>query len=321
MTRQNKLLFKILLASILIFALSLAFSKKERSAHKSIESAILNPSYKNEVNLIEIETREGSSITLKRHGDFWLLSNTFENGNEICTIADSKIISSLLENAGKIRNIYRISDKESDYNSLGLGKNTETCITISQNNIKMYTKVHFGHSDSFTNRIYFRSEASNIVYETQNDFHQYLTSEPNYWSEGTITPEITNPVQFSLKTNEEFIQESSNTKALDEKSPEFTSKSNTLLSLRHGQIWPESTINSANIISTLSIQDGSGRLAEVKFFKMQIGDNESYFYKKSIQASPVDSQENIFAFYSENAVYEISAWTYERIKSIFTQKN
>ena len=47
----------------------------------------------------------------------------------------------------------------------------------------------------------------------------------------------------------------------------------------------------------------------------------SYYYKKSVSPSQIDSQETAFAFYSENAVYEISSWTYERIKSVFTQKN
>ena len=88
MTKQNKLLFKILLASILIFALSLAFSKKERSMQKSIESAILNPSHKSEVSLIEIETGESGSIALNKQGDFWLLSTEGEKGQTICTIAD-----------------------------------------------------------------------------------------------------------------------------------------------------------------------------------------------------------------------------------------
>lgn len=319
MTNQNKLLFKILLASILIFAFSLVFSKKERSTQKSVESAILNPSHKNEVNLIEIESGEGSQITLKKQGDFWLLSKTIENGNEIYTLADSKIITALLENASKIRKIYKITEKESDYLSLGISEKQKTSISFSQNSDKLYTKVYFGHSDSIKNRIYFRSDSSKTVYETENDIHQFLTKDLNYWSEGGIVPEIKNTVQITLKVEADSKQSiSPRTITLDEKSKDFQSKSHTLLSLRHGNILSEET-SSIKKISTLTLQDGNGRIAKIDFFEKREGFTDSseisYFYKKSVTPSQIDSQENIFAFYSENALYEISAWTYERIQS------
>lgn len=329
MTKQTKLLFKILLASILIFVLSLAFSKKERSVPKSVESAILNPSHRNEVNLIEIESGEGSSVTLKKQGEFWLLSKAFENGNEICTLADSKIISSLLENAGKIRNIYKISEKESDYLSLGISENQGTSISFSQNNNRMYTKVHFGYTNSLKNRIYFRSEASKAVYETENDIFQFLTTETSYWSEGQIAPEIKNPVQITLKTEKDSEQNfSPRTITLDEKTEKFQSKSHAILSLRHGKVSPLDSSDSLKKISILTLQDGNGRLSRIDFFVKwadaegdsinQLSEKEiSYFYKKTVTPSQIDSQENIFAFYSENALYEISAWTYEKITSLF----
>ena len=323
MTKLNNFLLKILLASILIFGLSLIFSRNAKSAPKALESALLNPKYEGEVNIITIQAQEesvstnkkgNSQITLKKQGDFWLfLKSTEESNEEICAIADSKIVDSLLEKAASLRSLYKITDKEKDYLSLGVSENAESTLSFSKNNDKLYTKVHFGHSDSLKNRIYFRSEGKKTVYESQNDFEQYLNTDINYWSEGEIIPEITNPVQLSFKMNESSIAQSSKMKKLDEKSANFASKSNTLLSLRHGQIWSETTINSENYISTLTVQDGSGRLAKLDFFKIQNGDDESYFYRKSIQPSPVDSQENTFAFYSEKAAYEISAWTYEKI--------
>ena len=323
MTKLNNFLLKILLASILIFALSLIFSRNEKSAPKALESALLNPKYKGEVNMITIQAQEksvstnkkgNSQITLKKQGDFWLFSKfTEESNEEIFTIADSKIIDSLIEKAASLRSLYKITDKERDYLSLGVSENAESTLAFSKNNDKMYTKVHFGLSNSLKNRIYFRSEGKKTVYESQNDFEQYLNTDINYWSEGKIIPEIKNPVQISFKTNEGSVGQPPKTITMDEKSSGFASKSKALLSLRHGKIWPETTINSENYISNLSVQDGSGRIAKLDFFKIQNGDDESYFYRKSLQPSPVDSQENIFAFYSEKAAYEISAWTYEKI--------
>ncbi len=356
LTKLNNFLLKILLASILIFGLSLIFSRNEKSAPKALESALLNPKYKGEVNMITIQAQEksdstnkkgNSQINLKKQGDFWLFSKfTEESNEEICAIADSKIIDSLIEKAASLRRLYKITDKERDYLSLGISENAESTLAFSKNNDKLYTKIHFGLSNSLKNRIYFRSEGKKTVYESQNDFEQYLNTDINYWSEGEIIPEITNPVQISLVIRESpaLSQESGSQKSgkitLDEKSENFAQKSRTLISLRHGAITGEKQ-SSLKRLSTLQIHDGSGRIARIEFFeKMDAfidsavnplstteGKNQSpesassYYYKKSVSPSQIDSQETAFAFYSENAVYEISSWTYERIKSVFTQKN
>lgn len=315
MKNLDKILIKFLILSLILFVFSLFFSKNGKNTPKAIDSAILNPRHSSEISQIEINVpyQEDGSIILKKQGDFWLLEKTLVSNEKIISQADSAIIESFIKNSSKIRKLYKVSDKSSDYESFSVSENSGIMVVFTGNDNRLYTKVHFGHSDSLKNRIYFRSEASKITYECENDFQQYLTAETNYWSEGKIIPEIKNPVQISFKTNEGSVGQPSKTIALDEKSASFSIKSKALLSLRHGQIWSETTINSENYISTLTVQDGSGRLAKLDFFKIQKGDDESYFYRKSIQPSPVDSQENIFAFYSEKAAYEISAWTYEKI--------
>ena len=320
MTKENRLLFKILLVSVLIFAFSLIFSKKDRNAAKSVESAILNPSHKSEVSLIEIGTGESGAITLKKQGDFWLLSKEGEKGQTICTIADSKIINSLIENAAKIRKMYTISDKEADQDTFGLSDTLGTSISFLKNAENLCTKVHFGYEDSLKNRIYLRSYNNTSIYECENDFHQFLYAETNYWSEGEIFPEIENPVKITLKINEGSEVSPEKTLTLDEKSPNFAQKTGTLLSLRHGNISEpkdnshEETGKSGKSRAILTIQDGNGRIARLTFYALQDG---SYFYTKNVTPSEIDSQETRFALYSENAAYEISEWTYKRIISLF----
>ena len=315
MKNLDKILIKFLILSLILFVFSLFFSKNGKNTPKAIDSAILNPKHSSEISQIEINVpyQEDGSIIFKKQGNFWLLEKDLPSGEKIISQADSAIIESFIKNSSKIRKLYKVSDKSSDYESFSVSENSGIAVSFAGKNSKMYTKVHFGHSDSLKNRIYFRSEASKITYECENDFQQYLTTETNYWSEGKIIPEIKNPVQISFKINESSVGQPPKATTLDEKSASFSTKSKALLSLRHGKIWPETTINSENYISTLTVQDGSGRIAKLDFFKIQKGDDESYFYRKSIQPSPVDSQENTFAFYSEKAAYEISAWTYEKI--------
>ena len=330
MKKIDRLLLKLLAASAILFLFSLVFSNKGKSAQKSVESAILNQKYKNEVAEIEI-TEKGEagseSITLAQHGDFWLLTKKDESTNsELCTVADKKIINSLIENAIKIRKMYTISDRAADYDSLGLGEENATTLTFLKNDGTLFTKTHFGHADSLKNRIFIRSERSKTAYECENDFQQYLTTETNYWSEGEILSEIKNPVQITLETHATLKADESSgilgKPTLSEKSDGFATKTHTLLSLRHGTILNEEVTTNAIKIAELTAQDGNGRIARITFFEKteNASDEEaeqSYFYTKAVTPSEIDSAETRFAFYSEHAAYEISAWTFTRIKSAF----
>ena len=330
MKKIDRLLLKLLAASAILFLFSLVFSNKGKSAQKSVESAILNQKYKNEVAEIEI-TEKGEagseSITLAQHGDFWLLTKKDEQTNsELCTLADTKIINPLIENAIKIRKMYTISDRTADYDSLGLGEKNATTLTFLKNDGTLFTKVYFGHADSLKNRIFIRSERSKTAYECENDFQQYLTTKTNYWSEGEILPEVKNPVQITLETHATLKADESSgilgKPTLNEKSDNFTSKAHALLSLRHGTILSEEVTTNAIKIAELTAQDGNGRIAQITFFEKTenaFGEEaeQSYFYTKSVTPSEIDSAETRFAFYSERAAYEISAWTFSRIKSAF----
>ena len=326
MKKIDRLLLKLLAASAILFLFSLAFSNKGKSAQKSVESAILNQKYKNEVAEIEITEKDeagSESITLAQHGDLWLLTKKDESTNsEFCTLADKKIINSLIENAIKIRKVYTISDRTADYDSLGLGEKNATTLTFRKNDGTLFTKVHFGHADSLKNRIFIRSERSKTAYECENDFQQYLTTKTNYWSEGEIFSEIKNPAKITLILNEGSEASAQKTLVLDEKSDNFTSKAHALLSLRHGTILSEEVTTNAIKIAELTAQDGNGRIARIAFFEKTenaFGEEaeQSYFYTKSVTPSEIDSAETRFAFYSEHAAYEISAWTFVRIKSAF----
>ena len=334
MKKIDKILFKILIAAIFIFVFSMIFSNKAKNAPKAIESAILNPSHKNEVGLIEIEeTSENGNdkIRLKKQGDFWLLFKTDDDGkSEICSFADKKIINALLENASKIRKIYKIGDiKNNDsfiINNIS-HKNEKFSIAFYQNDSRLYTKVQFRDENSLKNRINFRSEGSKIIYECENDFHQFLNTGTNYWSEGEIFPEIENPVEIKFLKNERSEVSGRKIFVLGEKSENFSSKSRMILSLRHGKI-SNCKGEIFNSFAKLTIQDGSGRIANIEFFEKSMQNEKTiespefeFFYKKNIIPSEIDSQENAFAFYSENAIYEISAWTYEKIKSLFLEEN
>ena len=356
MKKIDRLLLKILAASAVIYTISVIFSNDKKNAEKPVESAILNPKYKNEVREIQIQKNSGGEteeITLKKRGDFWLLEKDFPEaeeaakspGEKITAISDGKIIESLIEKSTKIRKMYKISDNDKNYRSFGLSDGSAISVSFLKNDGSLYTKIDFGYADSLTNRIYLRSLISETVYATENEFSQYLTTDSNYWSEGEFFPEIKNTVKISLELKktesqkslkesaldekirssmlksviEENPSETAQKIVLDEKSPDFAEKSRKLLSLRHGKVRPQSALDSSFLIATLTVEDGSGRISVVDVFEVSgevepaAGEN-SYFYRKRIVPSPADSNETAFALLAEDAVYEISGWTWGRLQ-------
>lgn len=352
MKKIDRLLAKFLAATVILFAVSLVFSKKEKNAPKAVQSAILNQKYKNEVSEIEIAKNGGQGsdkITLKKMGDFWLLTAQDKtNGREFCTIAEVKIVTSFLKNCAKLRSMYTISDRISEYNLFSVDENNGTIVSFLLGDGIMCTKVYFGAVNPLKNRIYLRSESISTVWECENDFQQFLTTDSNYWLAGELLPEITNPVSL-------IFTENGKTLSLDEKSDGFSAKARTLLSLRHGAVRSEEISHDAELedgvetaesfangaelsdrtenaesfvsniaVATLTVQDGNGRLARIEFFEEQDSDGkegeESYFYTKSVTPSEIDSPETRFALYAEQAAYEISAWTFERVRNVLISR-
>ena len=320
MKKIDLILLKILAASLLLYLISLVFSPERANSQKSIESAILNQKYKNDIQKILLKKNDENDATkeieITKHGDFYLLSESESNIN---CLADSKIIASLLENAVKIRKFYKISQKSSDSALFLTDEKSAFSIAFYADSDNAVSQVFFGAEDSLKNRIYLRSKNSNAVYECENDFHQYLTIEKKYWAEGKIFAESGSPVQIDFeKLNQNGIP--SEILKIDDKSEDFQKKSEYLLSLRHGNITDEVPLGFQKV-TVLKLQDGNGRIVKIEFFQSAEntgeGDSNSYYYIKSVIPSPIDAQSTAFAFYSENAVYEISAWTYGKIRDLF----
>ena len=314
MRRIDRTLTKILAVSCVVLALSVIFPSRERRAPKPVLSALLSKKRADSIRAVEIQ-RDGGRILLKNHGEFWVLSKQ-DDGGEITTCADKKIISSLITNFTNIIKMYKISDSKGDFDSFFLRGDSAASVSFLTDDDNVSTKIYFGDYYPLTNRIVVSSDSSGAIYEAEDSFHQYLTTDINYWSEGRIIAETGSPVQISFSRYDGAAALSPVT--LDEKSDDFRSVAETLLSLRHGSVLGAGGAPGGGRVSSLVVQGGGGRIARLDFFAgAEREDEVSYFYTKSVVPSEADPQETRFALYSESAVYEISGWTYERILGLF----
>lgn len=314
--KLNKVLFIIAVISSIFFVLSFFFSKTKASAPKVTKTAFLNPKYEEAVTSITIGTKNAWLVLDKNNkiNGFWFAHNEFfdESGNLISvsktTLADSKLVKTLLSNSSKIRNIRKISDKKSDFEKLELSPSNSTWIVFSDAE-KSLSKIFFGISDSLSktrtfctnppkNRI-FPKENSVSAYETEDNLSQFLTTDIDYWADGEIFSEIESPETIKFSYPEKNIDFSMNSS-----SPDFASISHSILSLRHGKV---QDFSKSEKIAELRVYDGSSKITTIEFFKA----DSVYFLKKT------HISEYYEPFYDS---FEISEWTFNRIVENFIKK-
>ncbi|WP_191016277.1 hypothetical protein [Treponema zioleckii] len=300
----NRILYFVCGIGAILFAFAIFLPKNGKSLPKPFKSALLNPQYRNTVDSISIE-KDGKKIALEKSGEFWLAIS-----DDTTILAENKIVDSLLDEATKIRNLYKISAGKTSWEQLSLGEENATKITFAKKSDRVYTKSYFGVQNSITNRLALRTITTDSAYETENSFQQFLTTDINYWGIGEIFTEIENLTQVTLSIE-------GKTKTLSSDNEDFGAKSHDLLSLRHGKINSESSIGTEPPVASITAQSGNGRYVKIDFYKASDNPEIDYLYTKKVYPSKIDSTEAQFAFNQQKNACEVSNWTFNRIKEIF----
>ncbi len=323
----NKILFVIFCFSIAVFVLTFFFSNDSFSKQQSIDSALLNPKYKNDVSLIAIQggaSENENEISIKKIDEFFFVQQDGKND-----FADSKVIGLLLNNFTKIRKLYKIS--KNDYNNVE--KNIHKNSFISAESLKNNTgygdfsfkgKIvsFYDSKNSLISQICFSSQnqllnritifASGTFYEIEDDVSQFLTQNFNYWADGSIFLEIKNPVKMTYSLNGTKDSDSTRQISFSDENIAFQAVKSEILTLRHGNK-SDAQFDFASCYSSLRIEDGRGLTSIMSFQKMSDG---NFICSKKIFSSELNSQ-NLKSLQSINAVYEISSWTLKKIESAF----
>ncbi len=325
----NKLLFIVFCFSALIFILTFFFSNDSFSRQKSVDSALLNPKYKNDVSLILIqdgtdENKDGSEISIKKTGETFFVQQDGKTD-----FADQKIIGLLLNNFTKIRKLYKISSN----NYKDVKKNAQNIKPILDNSLKNNTtyenfssqkkiisfydsknsllpQICFSSQNQLLNRITIFS--SDVFYEIEDDVSQFLTQNFNYWADGSLFPEIKNPVKITYSFHKLEDSASLSQISFSDEDSAFSALKSEILALRHGNE-SDTQFDFSSVYSSLRIDDGSGLVSVLSFQKMPDG---NFICSKKIFSSESNSQTQK-SFQSINAVYEISSWTLKKIESVF----
>ena len=204
----------------------------------------------------------------------------------------------------KLRSLYKISDSFDKNNAYF---DEEICTIRYYLEGGKFYEVYFGKQDFAFSSRYFKSDASDVVYQMDNSLDKYLSASVQIWSDPYLVSRAIMQEMTGMDVQRILVKDRFGTKTMDPLSEDFSEKARKLLELRHGGF----KINSGNLQSesdlTLTFEFGNKWEAELSFYPTNDPDND--YNIKAVYKIPQINKTFIFET-------KISAWTYNKISEM-----
>ena len=297
MKKGDFLLIFALLALSFTYFLSFPISKKKEEKRESVKTSLINPKNAEKITGFLLSDSE-KQLQINKKQDLWFIEA--EENPKLCIPADSQKVEKLLNNLTTVRNMYKISDNLPKGNSFGFSAPSSFTFRYFYNDT--FDDIIFGNQDFSLNSRYIMSGRNTKVYEINNEFQTYLSTNSQFWAEAYL---ISHQI---LKNNTE---NSLQRVIFNGKSLKADANTAKIMELRHGGLADFLTAN--EIIS--------GRKKAEAELKLEFGDKSLVICEFfSVNASDLYWIVKNSYYLSDNKKYttysKISDWTYNRIKEI-----
>lgn len=171
---------------LVLFAASFIFKSKSNTI-ETRETVLLNATSLKSVSSIVITdgSSDGASVTLIRNDSFW--SGTDSVTGTVWP-ADSQVVRNLMDVLVNVRTVRVKAVSENSWEDLGIDDKNAFSVKILDENSNELLSLFFGHVDSLTQRIAFRTSKDNTSYETDFDIRSYLNSNSSFWVDPFLFP-------------------------------------------------------------------------------------------------------------------------------------
>ena len=263
---------------LILFVSSFVF-KSKRNAIETKQTVLLNSSSLESISSIVLfdGVNEGKSVTLNRNDSFW--SGTDSVTGTVWP-ADSQTVRNLIETLIQVRNVRVKAVSQNAWADLGIDEENAFSIRILDNKSNELLSLYFGHSDSLTQRMAFRTSKDVTAYETDFDIRSYLNAESSFWADPFLFPVF---VSGSASVNMQS-------------------------SYRHGLMLPVSTLPEQPV-NTMRKTFENGARAVFSVYETE----DDFIVVPQFYASQSASQTEQDAVRKCNYRYSLSQWTYEHI--------
>jgi hypothetical protein len=313
MNKTEKILFVVsLFFTAGIFSVTILNRKIKQT--QPIEMVLLKAEA-DSVNRIEIKKGSAPASIIQREGDLWFC---LSDDATVRACANKIMIYNLISEFKKNRKLYTISYSNNSWESLDLTEKQSSVITMYGNNFNMCTKLYIGKQIPLTNGIAIRSDKNIKSFETTDDFSVFLSKDINFWLDPFILAGLDVSPENSI-TVLAWNDTTSLNHHLHEGDLNFPAAAQLLPELRHGAFRDENILFH-DFFSELTIETGNGRILKISFYPEKNTadpDITTYLAKSSFIPSPVDSGSTKKVLLELHPCFEISEWTFDKIKNLF----
>lgn len=285
--KTNLILSLILAILVIIFFVGINNLKYKDSSNKYVNSALLNPKYFNQIKVIQFD----DDLFVKKINDQWQVEF---DGKKYP--ADTNKIEDLLKTFTKTIKMYKKS-----YNKGILSINN--CIlfytsldTFSES--QSVSALKFGQADFTNSKIDITNLKTNVVYQTENYFSDYINPSVEFFVRKDFIPESVS--KDSSKIQEilikDFVQNKNLILQKSNKNQEdlFYKKLNQILLLRSDDL-------------QINLTDEISKLNPVVKVQLELGNNTTSGF------SVYQLENKYYVQTQDNFVFGISDWTFNRI--------
>ena len=285
--KTNLVLILFLAILVIIFFVGINNLKYKDSSNKYVNSALLNPKYFNQIKVIQFD----DDLFVKKINDQWQVEF---DGNKFP--ADTNKIEEMIKTFTKTIKMYKKSYTKGilSINNCILFYTSLDAFSKSQS----VTALKFGQADFTNSKIDITNLKTNVVYQTENYFSDYINPSVEFFIRKDFIPEsvsrdsskIQEIIIQDFAQNKIFVLQKSNKNKLES----FYKKLNQILLLRSDDL-------QINLIDEIS------KLNPVVKVQLELGNNTTSGF------SVYKFDNKYFVLTQDNLIFGISDWTYNRI--------
>jgi hypothetical protein len=308
MDKKNKILFVTAFILSITFAVSFPILS-QKNKRNVIKSSLINQKYESQITEFSIYSNNNdikNGIVIFKQNECWFVKDI--NYTQQAIPCNVEKIKSFINNLIKVRNMYKISDSNTQNSSYGFSSSDTIHINYNIDG-NLINEILFGSMDFSKTSRYIMPVSNLSIFEVDSSFEQYLNPSVSVWAEPYIISKV-----LSKNINPSDIQqlyiynENKRMTAYDSKTPEFNTKIEKLFEFRHGGISYELIENKEPVFS-LKTENGDG-----SSIKMDIYTAEENNYCVHLQYFPslLNNDKTVYSSY-----VKISKWTFNSINELF----
>ncbi len=264
---------------LMLLILSLVFSTG-KNVPVSMESALLNPKYTDDVCVIEItdcSSSDKDKVVMTRRGSFWTGTSSISDYT-MAWPCDTQTVNNFILSNSKIEKMNKVGENSRSWKRLGVDESN--CILVSMYNDSgtILSSIYYGKSDPLTQKVAFRTWRDDSVYEVTDSILVFIKTEESFWADPFVYPQCI--TGLSRRESEGF--------------------------LRRGVLSTETTGNVADHVIRKDF--GNGAEAIYRIYRK----DDSYIVVPSFRGGIAYSDVDKETVESLNYRYSISAWTLDK---------